>query len=48
MLKNYAGKKILQIQEKTTVDFFVLVASSTYQCFFFLHLPLSISDVDPV
>ena len=47
-IKNYAGKKILQImEEKTTVDF-ILVASSTYHCFSFLDLPLVISDVDPV
>ena len=47
MLKSYAGKKILQIMEKTTVDF-VLVASSFYHCFFFLDLPLVMSDVDPI
>ena len=33
--------------EKTMVDF-VWVASSTYHCFFFLNLPLVMSDVDPV
>ena len=33
--------------EKTTVDF-VSVASSIYHCFFFLDLPLVMSDVDPV
>ena len=47
MLKSYAGKKGLQILEKTTVDF-VSVASSIYHCFFFLDLPLEMSDVDPV
>ena len=46
MLKSYAGKKILQIVEKTMVDF-VSVASSIYHCFFFLALPLVMSDVDP-
>ena len=46
MLKSYAGKKILQILEKTTVDF-VSVASSIYHCFFFLDLLLVMSDVDP-
>ena len=33
--------------EKTTVDF-VSVASSIYHCFFFLDLPLVMSDCDPV
>ena len=33
--------------EKTTVEF-VLVASSFYHCFFFLDLPLVMSDVDPI
>ena len=46
MLKSYAGKKMSQIMEKTTVDF-VSVASCIY-FFFFLDLPLVISDVDPV
>ena len=45
MFKIYARKKILQIME-TTVDF-ILVASSIYQHFFFLDLPLVMSDVDP-
>ena len=39
MLKTYAGEKISQIMEQTTVDF-VLVASSIYHCFLFLDLPL--------
>ena len=47
MLKNYTGKKILQIMEKTTVDF-VSLASSIYHCFFSLDLPLVMLDVDPV
>ena len=47
MLKGYAGKKISQIMEKTTMDF-VLVASSIYHCFFFLDPPLVMSDVDPI
>ena len=47
MLKSYAGKKGLQILEKTTVDF-VLVLSSIYHCFLFLDLPLVVSDVEPV
>ena len=47
MLKNYAGKKILQIQEKTTVEF-VSVASSIYHCSFFLYRPVVMSDVDPL
>ena len=34
--KNYAGKKILQIIQKITVDF-VSVASSIYYCFYFWH-----------
>ena len=34
MLKSYAGKKISQIMEKTTVDF-ISVASSIYHCFSF-------------
>ena len=42
MLKSYAGKKILQIMEKTTVDF-VSVASSIYHCFFSLDPPLVMS-----
>ena len=47
-IKNYAGKKILQImEEKTTVDF-ISVASSIYHCLFFLDLPLVPSDVDPI
>ena len=46
MLKSYAGKKLSQIMEKTTVDF-VSVASSFYHCFFFLGPPLVMSDVDP-
>ena len=46
MLKSYAGKKILQIMEKTMVDF-VLIASSIYHCFLFLDLPLVMSDGDP-
>ena len=47
-VKNYAGKKILQImEEKTTVDF-ISVASSIYHCLFFLDLPLVLSDVDPI
>ena len=32
-VKIYAGKKILKIMEKTTVDF-ILVASSIYNYFF--------------
>ena len=39
MLKSYAGKKILLIMEKTTVDF-VLVAS-VYHFFFFFGSPSS-------
>ena len=46
-VKKLCGKQILQIIEKTTVDF-VSVASSIYHCFFFLDLPLEMSDVDPV
>ena len=45
MLKSYAGKKILKITEKTTVNF-ISVASSTYHCFFFLGPPLVMSDGD--
>ena len=40
MLESYAGKIILQIMEKTTVDF-ISVASSIYHCFF---ISRSISD----
>ena len=47
MLKSYAGKKILQILEKTTVDF-VSVASRIYHCLFFLDPPLVMSHVDLV
>ena len=47
MLKNYAGKKILQIMGKTTVDF-ISIASSIYHCFFFLDLPLVMSGDVPV
>ena len=47
MLKSYAGKKILQIMEKITVDF-VSVASSIYHCVFFLDPPLVILDGDSV
>ena len=46
VLKDYAGKKISLIMEKTSVDC-MLVASSIYRCFSFLHLPLVMSDVDP-
>ena len=45
-VKSYAGKKISLIMEKTTVDF-IWGASSIYHCFFFLHLPLVVSDIDP-
>ena len=47
MLNSYVGKKILQIMEKTVVDF-ILAASSIYHYFFFLDLPLVMSDVDPI
>ena len=47
MLKSYAGKKILLIMEKTTVDFFS-VASSIYHHFFFLDPPLVMSHIDPI
>ena len=47
MLKSYAGKKISLILEKTTVGF-VLVDSSVYHCFFFLHPPQVMSDVNPI
>ena len=51
MLKSYAGKKILPIIEKATVEFFS-VACCTYHCFLFfvlfLDLPLVMSDVDPM
>ena len=47
MLKSYAGKKILLIMKKTTVDF-VSVASDIYHWFFFLDLSLVMSDVDLV
>ena len=47
MLRSYVGKKTSLIVEKTTVDF-VSVASSIYHCFFYLDLPLVMSDVDPV
>ena len=47
MLKSYAGKKILIITEKTTVDF-ISVASSIYHWFFFLDMPLVMSDVDSI
>ena len=40
---SYAGKKILQIKDKTMMDFFSL-ASGIYHCFFFLNLPLVMSD----
>ena len=46
MLKSYTGKKILQIMEKTTVDF-ASVASSVHHCFFFVDPPLVMSDVNP-
>ena len=46
-VKCCAGKKISQIIEKTLVDF-VLVASSIYYCFFFLDLPLVMSDGEPI
>ena len=35
MLQSYAEKKILQIMEKTTVDF-IFVSSSIYHCFLLL------------
>ena len=44
-VKVYAKRKISLIMKKTTVDFFS-VASRVYHCFFFLYLPLVISDVD--
>ena len=47
MLKSYAGKKISQIMEKTTVDF-ILVACNIFHCFFFLDPLLVMSDVDPI
>ena len=47
MLESYAGKIILQIMEKTTVDF-ILLASSIYHCVFFLDPPLVMSDGDPI
>ena len=47
MLKSYAGKKISQVMEKTMVNF-ISIASSIYHCFFFLGLPLVMSDDDPV
>ena len=47
MLKSHAGKKILQIMEKTTVDF-VLVASSIYHYSFFLDPPMVMPDLDPL
>ena len=47
MLKNFEGKKISLIMEKTTVDV-ISVASSIYYCFFFLDLPLVMSDIDPI
>ena len=46
MLKSYAREKTSQILK--TVEEFVLVASSIYHCFFFLDLPLVMSDGDPV
>ena len=47
MLKTYAENKISLIKEKTTVGF-SSVAFSIYNFFFFLDLPLVMSDVDPV
>ena len=47
MLKSYAGKKVLQINEKIIVDF-IFVASNIFHCFFFLDPPLLMLDVDPV
>ena len=45
-LKSYAGKKISQIMEKTTVDF-ILVTTSIYHYFLFLDPPLVMLGVDP-
>ena len=47
MLKSYAGEKMSQIMEKTTVDF-ILVASSIYYPLLFLDLPVVMSDVGPI
>ena len=47
MLKSYAGKKISQVVKKTLVAF-ISVAFCIYHCFFFLDLPLVMSDVNPI
>ena len=46
-IKKLCRKEILQIMEKTMVDY-ITIASSIYHCNFFLDLPLVMSYGDPI